>query len=279
VLHNHHAVLKEVKPLKKNVKIKLVLLIPKVLFSVLFAAFFMVLTKIKFWPIFGTESSFSFGAIFGPVIPKFLNVYWGASVIMLTRVVGFVTGYYKMPDISNLAKFLNSWLIFLPIIAAGTYFTKMFKGDKRLIIIPAFSILLFLLHPIGREVWYCSLFWTIPLLIALLKPRIDSVLKNHLAQVYVYSLGSSFTDHAIGSITYLYLFNIPAEAWIQAIPFTPVERAVFAAGITFFYFAIRVSLMIMQRVSALAVLTETTKETIEEEAKAKERKRRNTENA
>jgi len=279
VLHNPNAVLKEAKPLKKNIKVKLVLLIPKVLFSVLFAALFMVLTKIKFWPIFGTESSFSFGAIFGPVIPKFLNVYWGASVIMLTRIVGFATGYYKMPDISNPAKFLNSWLTFLPIIAAGTYFAKMFKGDKRLIIIPALSILLFLLHPTGREVWYYSLFWTIPLLIALLKPRIDSVLKNHLAQVYVYSLGSSFTDHAIGSITYLYLFSIPTEDWIRAIPFTPVERAIFAAGITFFYFAIGVSLMIMQKASALAVLREMTKETVKEETKVKEKKRRKVEDA
>ncbi|MBO3840077.1 MAG: hypothetical protein QXN75_03935 [Thermoproteota archaeon] len=268
---------KEARPLKKSIKVKLILLIPKILFSVLFTALFMVLTKIKFWPIFGTESSFSFGAIFGPVIPRFLNVYWGASTIMLARILGFITGYYKMGDIGNIAKFLMSWLTFVPIIAAGTYFAKMFKGDRRLIVIPVFSIFMFLLHPIGREVWYYSLFWAIPVLIAFLKPRIDYLVKNHLAQVYVYSLGSSFTDHAVGSILYLYLTNIPAEAWVQAIPFTPVERIVFAAGITFFYFAIKVSLMIMQRVSALAVLTEVSKEKVEE-VKVKE-KRKKTEDA
>lgn len=250
--------------MKKGIKMKLILLTPKVLFTVFFIALFMVLTKVKFWPIFGTESSFSFGAIFGPVIPRFLNVYWGASAIMLARVLGFAVGYYKMGDIGNMAKFLMSWLTFVPIIAAGTYFAKMFKGDRRLIIIPAFSILAFLLHPIGREVWYYSLFWTIPILIAFLKTRIDSIVRNYIAQVYIYSLGSSFTDHAIGSIIYLYLINIPPEAWVQAIPFTPVERAVFAAGIAFFYFAIKVSLIIMQRVSALAVLKEISEEKIEE---------------
>jgi len=262
--------------LKKSMRIKLILLIPKVLFTVFFIALFMVLTKVKFWPIFGTESSFSFGAIFGPVIPRFLNVYWGASAIMLARVLGFAIGYYKMGDIGNLAKFLMSWLTFVPIIAAGTFFAKMFKGDRKLTIIPALSILMFLIHPVGREVWYYSLFWTIPLLIAFLKPRIDSILKNHVAQVYVYSLGSSFTDHAIGAILYLYLANIPAEAWIKAIPFTPIERAVFAVGITFFYFAIKISLMIMERVSALTISTEVSKEKekVEEKAKVKKESRK-----
>lgn len=246
-------------------KLKVVLLLPKILFSVLFAALFMVLTKIKFWPIFGTESSFSFGVMFGPVISRFLNAYWGTSVIMLSRVIGFATGYYKMGDISNLPKFVMSWLTFLPIMMGGIYFSKMFKGDRRLIVIPTLSILLFLLHPIGREVWFCSFFWTIPLLIAFLKPSIDRLLKNHLAQVYAYSLGSAFTDHAVGSITYLYFMNIPAEFWIQAIPFTIVERLIIAAGISFFYFAIKLSIMVMQRVSALTVLMETSKQTAEKE--------------
>lgn len=266
-----------------NLKTRFLLLLPKIMFSVLFAALFMVLTKIKFWPIFGTESSFSFGVMFGPVISRFLNAYWGTSVIMLTRIIGFATGYYKMGDIGNMPKFIMSWLTFLPIMIGGIYFTKMFKGDKRLIVIPALSILLFLLHPIGREVWFCSLFWTIPLLIAFLKPRIDGLLKNHLAQVYVYSLGSAFTDHAIGSITYLYLMNIPAEFWIQAIPFTIVERLIIAAGISFFYFAIKLSIMVMQRVSALTVLTEVSKQTAEKEktkVKVKEKdKRRKPEDA
>jgi uncharacterized protein YacL len=150
----------------------------------------------------------------------------------------------------------------------GIYFTKMFKGDRRLIIVPALSILLFLIHPIGREVWFYSLFWTISLLIAVFKPRIDRLLKNHLAQVYAYSLGSAFTDHAIGSITYLYLMNIPAEFWIQAIPFTIVERLIIAVGISFFYFAIKLSIMVMQRVSALKVLTEASEQTSEKEKTA-----------
>lgn len=269
---------------KVSMKTRILFLLPKIMFAVLFAAFFMVLTKIKFWPIFGTESSFSFGVMFGPVISRFLNAYWGTSVIMLTRIIGFATGYYKMGDISNLTKFVMSWLTFVPIMMGGIYFSKMFKGDRRLVVIPVFCILLFLIHPIGREVWYYSLFWAIPLLTTVLKPRIDRLLKNHLAQVYAYSLGSAFTDHAIGSITYLYFVNIPAEFWIQAIPFTIVERTIIAAGIAFFYFAIRISIMVMQRISALTVLTEASKQTAEkeetEEVKVKEKgKRRKSEDA
>ncbi|MGQ9479416.1 MAG: hypothetical protein ACUVQ0_05265 [Thermoproteota archaeon] len=227
----------------------------------------MFLTKVKMWPIFGTDFHFSVSVMFGPVISAFLNVYWGTAAIVLARIVGVAVNFYKI-KYTSLESALSGWLVFMPIIMGGIYFSKIFKGDKRLIVIPAFSILMFLIHPIGREVWYYSLYWTIPIIIAVFKDKIDSLLGKHMPSIYLsstiktytYSLGSAFTDHAIGSIMYLYLMNISAWAWIQAIPFTIVERAIIAAGITFFYFLIRVSLIVMQRISALAVLTEVSKE-------------------
>jgi len=237
------------------------LVIPKIFFTVLFAALFIVLTKVKLTPIFGTDTKFSASVMFGPVISKFLGIGWGSGAIILSQLVGVVIGFYKIKSIANL-------LTFAPIIAAGIYFGKMFKGDTKLTIIPIFCILLFLLHPIGREVWYYSLFWVVPIFIARFKPNLDKVLKNNIAQVYAYSLGSALTDHSIGSIIYLYLMNIPAEFWTMSIPFTFMERIVIAAGITFSYFAVKVSMSILQQASAALALAKAQKEAEKEPAYA-----------
>jgi hypothetical protein len=224
-----------------NEKIRKKLIVPKIFFTILFAALFIVLTKVKLTPIFGTESKFSASVLFGPVISRFLGIGWGSGAIIFSHLFGIAVGIYKIKDIT-------SWFTFTPIIFAGIYFAKMFKGDTKLVIIPLSCIILFLLHPIGREVWYYSFFWTIPIVVAKFKTRIDKLVKNHLAQVYAYSLGSAFTDHSIGSVVYLYFMNIPANLWIAAIPFTLVERAIIAAGITFSYFAVKVSISILQQI-------------------------------
>ncbi len=107
-------------------------------------------------------------------------------------------------------------------------------------IIPSIAcMILFVLHPIGRTVWYYSLFWTIPIFIALFKSKTDVLLKIKSFKVYAYALGSAYVDHAIGSIIYLYYLNIPAKFWTQAIPLTFIERLIIAGGITLSYFSVR----------------------------------------
>jgi len=244
-----------------NEKLIKKLVIPKIFFTVLFAALFIVLTKVKLTPIFGTDTKFSASVMFGPVISKFLGIGWGSSAIVLSQLFGVVVGIYKIKSITSL-------LTFAPIIAAGIYFGKMFKGDVKLILIPLSCIFLFLLNPIGREVWYYSLFWTIPIFIAKFKPNLDKLLKNHIAQVYTYSLGSALTDHSTGSIIYLYFMNIPAESWITAIPFTLVERIIIAAGITFSYFAVKISISILQQAMVAMALGKPQKEAKKEPAYA-----------
>jgi hypothetical protein len=225
-----------------NEKLRFRELTPKALFAVLFMALFIVFSKVKLTPIFGLDTQFTASVMFGPVISGFLGIGFGSGAIVLSQLLGVITGIYKI-------KSITSWLTFTPIIFAGIYFSKMLKGSKKLILIPLLSIFLFLIHPIGREVWYYSFFWIIPIFIVTLKPKLDKLIKNNLAQVYAYSIGSAFTDHSVGSILYLYSMNIPAEFWIQAIPFTLVERAVIAAGITASFFSIKIIISIFQRVT------------------------------
>lgn len=215
------------------------------LFIPLSSILFLLLTKIKFGPILGTEMKFSLSAFFGPTLAKTFGIEYGTGIVILTHLMGLVTGIYKI-------KAVKDYFTFLPIILAGIYFSKIFKGEKKLIFVPAICILLFILNPIGRTVWFYSGFWLIPIFISLFKDKLDKILRFSIFKIYGYSLGAAFVDHAIGSTIYLYLLKIPSNFWIAAIPLTILERLMIAAGIALCYFAEKIIIKIFQKSSLFA---------------------------
>ncbi len=219
--------------------------IPKVLFSVLFAALFIILTKTKMFPVLGTEFNFSIGVMFGPALGGLLGVNLGVATILASQLIGTAIGLYKIKDMLSL-------LVFFPILMGSIYFSRSFKGDKRLIAIPAACIALFLLHPIGLEVWYFSLFWLVPIVIIRFKGRIDAHLRHPIARTYSYSLGTAFVDHSVGSVVYLWFLNIPAQFWVAAIPLVFMERLLIALGITFSFHSVKAAMGALQE-AAVAV--------------------------
>jgi len=225
-------------------KIKKIFKIP---FILLFSLLFLLLTKVKFGPILGTKMGFSFSVFLGPTFGKIFGIGWGTGVIVLTHLTGIALGLYKLETIKNI-------FTFLPIIFAGIYFSKIFKGEKKLIFLPALCILFFILHPIGRTVWFYSGFWLIPISISLFKEKLDKLFRLPVFKIYGYSLGSAFVDHAMGSVIYLYLLNIPAHFWIQAVPLTIIERLMIAGGISFCYSAQLLFIKVFQKASVFAKL-------------------------
>ena len=201
----------------------------KFLFTILSSILFLFLSKIKFSPILGTKMKFSLSVFLGPTLAKIFGLGYGTGIIILTYLMGVIAGVYK-------TKALKDLFTFFPIMLAGFYFSKIFKGDKKLIFVPLICILFFVLNPIGRTVWFYSGFWLIPIFISLFKEKLDRILRFSIFRIYGYSLGSAFTDHAVGSVIYLYLLKIPSQFWIQAIPMTILERLMIAAGIEFCYF-------------------------------------------
>ncbi|MBU0592034.1 hypothetical protein KKD40_07460, partial [Candidatus Micrarchaeota archaeon] len=111
-----------------------------------------------------------------------------------------------------------------PMVLAAIYF-----GSKKreIAYIPLICMLLFWMHPNGAASWYYALYWLIPLAATFYKQNL-----------FVRSLGTTFTAHAIGSTAFLYAFNLPAEVWIALIPVVAMERLAFASGITISYYAI-----------------------------------------
>ncbi len=223
-------------------------LVIKSFLTFIFMMVVIVFSKIKLHPIFGTGSSFSLLVMFAPVIIYFTGPFFGAIAIYGARVIQILIGISKSTT-------LFSYILYTPLFLAAFYFYKMFKKTRYEVLIPLAAIALFLIHPIGRTVWYYSLFWIIPIIISLNKGRILKLTrKRDIPTIYLYALASTFTDHAIGSIMYLYYLNIPAIYWIMAIPFVPLERAIYALGIMISYLFVRDALKAFQKVLRIEII-------------------------
>ena len=130
-------------------------------------------------------------------------------------------------DNSSILK-LAATLRFLPMAFGVWYFASAQKkagNSKLILLIPLLSIIIFNLHPVGRTVWFYSLFWFIPLLVWSFRQRF----------LVARSLGSTFTAHAVGGAVWIWAFNLPAGVWISLIPVVILERTIFALGISASY--------------------------------------------
>ncbi|MBN1896623.1 MAG: hypothetical protein JW789_02740 [Candidatus Aenigmarchaeota archaeon] len=249
--HVHEKIEVRKKELEKKMRI------PKIMFAVLFAALFIVLSQTKMFPIMGTEFNFSLAVMFGPALGGLLGMGLGAATIVLSQVIGVAIGMYSADSLISIA-------VFFPILFGSLYFARSFRGDRRLMIIPIAMMIAFMAHPIGQQVWFYSLFWVIPLVVIQFKKQIDSLLKHPIAQTYSYSLGTAFVDHSVGSVMYLWAFAIPAEMWIAAIPVTLFERLLIALGITFSFHAVKAGMKALQDVAMAVAHAEPQKETQKE---------------
>lgn len=129
------------------------------------------------------------------------------------------------------SRLLLAW--HLPTLCGTLYFSLLKKDSfcTRLVAaLPAVScIILFWLHPVGRQAALYPLYWLIPAAVALTNRR----------SFFLQALGSTFTAHAIGSVLWLYggLLLAPA-AWTALIPIVALERFGFACFMTAIFYAI-----------------------------------------
>lgn len=115
---------------------------------------------------------------------------------------------------------------YLPGYAAALYLAT----PNRLLRfgIPAFCMVLFLLHPVGFQAAIYSFYWIIPMLVG----------TGLFRSFYVTALGATFTAHAVGSVIWLYTVPMAAEEWLALIPLVAIERITFAAGMVALYYGI-----------------------------------------
>ena len=183
----------------------------KLVYLLVFSALALTAYKINFSTLIGVENqSFTFFQFLGPVGAQIFSPLLGVLGVVLVQAANFFLAGKALEPMTVIR--------FLPMMFAALYF-----GTKRkeIVLLPLAAIALFVLHPEGSQAWFFSLYWLIPVAAFLF-------FKDNL---FANSLGATFTAHAIGSVAFLYAFNIPAATWLALIPVVAFERGLFALGI------------------------------------------------
>ncbi len=196
-----------------------------IVFLVVFSVLAVLLSQIQFSPILGVNSqSFTMFQFIGPIAGGIMGSGLGVVSVLFVQIINsFISG--KSLD-------LMAFVFFLPAVFAAIYFGA--KG-KMSAIVAAVCMIAFWLSPVGGAAWFYPLYWLIPIAASFFKQNI-----------FARSLGATFTAHAVGSVLFLYAFNIPAATWIMLVPIVAVERLTFASGITISYYAVNTILDLVE---------------------------------
>src|SRR3989338_1676241 len=57
--------------------------------------------------------------------------------------------------------------------------------------------------------------------------------------LFIKSLGATFTAHAVGGMMWIWAFNLPASIWNSLIPVVITERLLFASGIALSFVVVK----------------------------------------
>lgn len=188
-------------------------ILKKVLFILIFTAVGLALSQIPFTQIVGSKQNFSFFDFMAPASGAFLGGWFGAISVLIVKLINAIFKNQHLDFITIIRLF--------PLVFAAIYFgTK----SKWISIAPLACMALFLVHPEGRGAWVFCLYWLIPIAALFIKNRL---IAN--------ALGATFTAHAVGSVAFLYAFNLKSAIWMSLIPQVFLERMVMAIGIWVFY--------------------------------------------
>lgn len=197
----------------------------KLFFLTLFSLVGFASLQIPFNKLAGSNVSFTLFDFFAPIAGAFLGPVFGIGSVLAVEVV------------NNLIKH-NPWttgaiIRLFPTLFAVYYFASISKKTQKpwILFVPLLAIFIFLTHPYGRQVPYYTLFWVIPLL--------AYKFRNNL---YLKSLGSTFTAHAVGGAAWIWAFNLKPIVWNSLIPVVISERLLFAAGISISFVVVKKTL-------------------------------------
>jgi len=191
----------------------------RLIFIAIFTVLVLIGKNINFSPLVGAENQFfTLFQFFGPIAGGFLGSIIGAVAVLIAELIDFfIVG--KEVTLINLLRLS-------PMIFAAYYFGT--KKKNLSVLVPIIAIALFILHPVGREVWFFTLFWTIPIIGKLL-PR------KYSGNVLVKSYGATFAAHSVGGALWIWTIPMTAGQWIALIPIVFLERFLFGAGIAVSY--------------------------------------------
>jgi len=197
------------------------------LFIVIFAIVGFAALQIPITKLAGSGAKFTVFDAFAPLAGAFIGSIPGVVAVLLMQLFNFLFHGAHVQDIGTIIRFF-------PMLFAVLYFAR--KGKLNLVI-PVIAIAAFIAHPIGREVWYFSLFWTIPIIAYFLRDRF----------LLARALGATFSAHAVGGAAWIWAFSLPAAVWNSLIPIVIMERLLFTLGIAASYILVNNLLHILEQ--------------------------------
>ena len=218
-------------------KIENVLSAKGLLFLLLFTAIALVASNVDFSQVLGAPNQeFTFFQFMGPIAGGFLGAGVGVLSVLLAQLVSFFWLGQKVE--------LLNVLRLAPMLFAAFYFAKYSKGKLAQALVPLACMALFIINPIGAQAWYYSLYWLVPAIVLLLPENL-----------FLRSLGSTMTAHAIGGIIWLYFVPTTPAFWVALIPVVAFERLMFAGGISVSYIAFNTALSRVEAVAKSGLVT------------------------
>lgn len=202
----------------------------RLIFLSIFSILSFIELQVPFTKLASSNVSFTLFDFFAPMVGAFLGPVLGIVSVLGVEVFNMLV---KQTQPST-----GAIIRLFPMLFGVLYFALLSKRDfnneysqtkvwsllagrnKLLLLVPIFAMMIFIAHPIGREVWYYSLFWLIPVLAYFKK---DNLL--------IRSLGTTFFAHSVGGAAWIWAFNLPASVWNSLIPIVIQERLLFALGI------------------------------------------------
>lgn len=190
----------------------------KLAFTGLFLVLVFLSVYVPVTRIAETSRYFTLYEFFGPLPAAFIGPFYGALAVIMARGITILSSSDAI-GIFDIAR------IFTMVFA--TWYFSGYKKNGALLFVPLVAMALFVLHPVGAEAWYYSLYWLVPV-VAYFLPK----------NLFLRSLGASFMAHAVGSVAFLYTFATVPAYWIALIPVVAMERLVFASGtaVSFVFF-------------------------------------------
>lgn len=186
----------------------------KLLFLGVFVVAGLIALRVNFSQALGAPNQFfTFFQFFAPVAGGFLGSVLGAVIVLAIQAIDFLfTG--KAFTLLNAARLFT-------LVAAAWYFGTSGK-QKYAVIVPALAILLFIMHPVGQQVWFFPLlFWTIPIIAKFFFTE----------NLFAKSLGATLTAHAVGGVLWIYTLPTTPQYWTALVPIVAYERLLYAGGI------------------------------------------------
>ena len=187
----------------------------KIISTIVFTIIGFLTMQIPATHLIGSSAKFTAFDCFGPIAGSFLGVIPGIISILLMQTINIIIHGKSLADIGEGVRLF-------PMLFAVNYFSK---NTKTNILIPVIAIISFIINPIGRSVWYFSLFWAIPIVCNIFREK----------NLLIKSLGSTFTAHAVGGALWIWLVPLSKNTWINLIPVVIVERLIFTVGIAMAY--------------------------------------------